>query len=127
VRIIHSVSAVSIASPPASALAERIAASTSARRSPSPERRTGSTVTWNWRTWPPTEATSETPGTVCNAGFTTQSCARRSSLLSTESDTSPYWKIHPTPEASGPIFGDAPSGSTSPSEASISCTRERAQ
>ena len=53
---------------------------------------------------PPTDATSDTPGTVCSSNFKNQSCKLRSWLRSCLPvvSVSAYKYTQPTPVASGP-------------------------
>jgi len=78
---------------------------------------------------PPTVATSATPGRPFSSYFRNQSCSARScdrSLRPVRS-TSAYWKIQPTPVASGPSDDFAAAGSRPCTWLRYSSTRERAQ
>ena len=89
----------------------------------------GSTAIWYCFSKPPNEAISATPGTAVSAGRTVQSWRLRSSARLSCPDVSArmYCMTQPTPVASGPSIGMAPSGSLSRTPFRYSSTRERAQ
>ena len=75
----NSFSATSTRPPPTSLLLSRMAVRISPMDRSKARRRLGSTVTWYWRTNPPTPATSETPRTAVSSYLRNQSWIERSS------------------------------------------------
>ena len=78
----YSASAISTTEAPISWLPRWIAPWTCARGISKARNLSGSTVTWYWRTMPPTVATSDTPGRLCSSYLRNQSCRLRSWLMS---------------------------------------------
>ena len=68
----------------------------------------GSTSIWYCCTWPPTDATSATPGTAFSWYLMNQSCIDRSSRREWFGLSTVYQKMWPTPVASGPSAGYDP-------------------
>ncbi|MCY1514578.1 hypothetical protein D9M68_491230 [compost metagenome] len=125
----NSASARVSTAPPVSWLARPMAAITSSWVMPRLARRTGSSTTWYCLTMPPTVATSATLGNVFSSNLRNQSCRARSCARSCPPlrSTRAYWKIQPTPVASGPSAGLAVAGSRPWTWLRYSSTRERAQ